>query len=59
MRVVFRNCQPGSIDSSKVKGHIILCFDEIGDADDAFYRIEDMIDKGALGAIMVDDDLKI
>ncbi|KAK1357850.1 CO(2)-response secreted protease [Heracleum sosnowskyi] len=51
-----RDCLPGSLDISKVKGRIVLCFNEISSEAD---KIRGIITQGARGLIMVDDDAKI
>ncbi|KAK1357852.1 hypothetical protein POM88_051108 [Heracleum sosnowskyi] len=58
-----RNCGPGSLDKSKVKGRIILCFNEIGGAAYKMKEIElkilEIIGQGGRGVILVQDDFKI
>lgn len=51
-----RDCLPGSLDISKVKGCIVLCFNEIRSVGD---KIQGIITQGERGLIMVDDDAKI
>ncbi|KAK1366385.1 hypothetical protein POM88_041946 [Heracleum sosnowskyi] len=51
-----RDRLPGSLDISKVKGRIVLCFNEISSVGD---KIQGIITQGVRGLIMVDDDAKI
>lgn len=53
---MFRDCVPGSLDISKVKGRIVLCFNGINDGAN---KIQEIIYQGARGLIMVDDTLRI
>ncbi|XP_074347706.1 CO(2)-response secreted protease-like [Apium graveolens] len=49
-----RNCQSGSLDASKVKGKILLCFNE----DEAGpFKAMEIMDRGGLEMVLVDDDL--
>ncbi|KAL8123443.1 hypothetical protein AgCh_011420 [Apium graveolens] len=51
-----RDYVPGSLDISKVKGRIVLCFNEINSGTE---KINETINQGARGLILVDDSLKI
>ncbi|KAK1393822.1 hypothetical protein POM88_012878 [Heracleum sosnowskyi] len=53
---VYANVVLGSLDISKVKGRIVLCFNEISSVGD---KIQGIITQGVRGLIMVDDDAKI
>ena len=52
---VFRNCQAGSLDTSKVKGRIVLCFSEIRGSP----TFSVIMNQGARGLILVNDDMRI
>ncbi|KAL8144748.1 CO(2)-response secreted protease-like [Apium graveolens] len=49
-----RNCQSGSLDASKVKGKIILCFNE---DEEGSGKAMNIMDLGGLGVVLLDDDL--
>ncbi|KAK4387437.1 CO(2)-response secreted protease [Sesamum angolense] len=52
-----RNCNPGSLDGDKVKGNIVLCENKVRPfGTDAKYEM--LKDQGAIGMILVDDDLR-
>ncbi|XP_017224916.1 CO(2)-response secreted protease [Daucus carota subsp. sativus] len=51
-----RNCESGSIDFSKIKGKILVCFDQ--DKGGSFKALE-IIDKGGIGVIFISDDMNI
>ncbi|XP_074361927.1 CO(2)-response secreted protease-like [Apium graveolens] len=51
-----RDCVPGSLDISKVKGRIVLCFNDMSSGGG---KIEEIISQGARGLIVVDDTEKI
>ncbi|WOH14254.1 hypothetical protein DCAR_0933771 [Daucus carota subsp. sativus] len=51
-----RNCESGSIDFNKIRGKILLCFNE--DKGGSFKAVE-IIDGGGMGVIFIDDDLNI
>ena len=53
---VSRNCESGSIDFNKIRGKILLCFNE--DKGGSFKAVE-IIDGGGIGVIFIDDDLNI
>lgn len=56
---MFRDCVLGSLDASKVRGRIVLCFNAISNDVYTLAKIYEIIDQGARGLIMVDDSLKI
>ncbi|KAL8097303.1 hypothetical protein AgCh_030440 [Apium graveolens] len=49
-----RNCQSGSLDASKVKGKIVLCFNK---DEEAFGKAMNIMNLGRLGVVLVDGDL--
>ena len=53
---VSRNCESGSIDFSKIKGKILVCFDQ--DKGGSFKALQ-IIDKGGIGVIFISDDMNI
>ncbi|WOG99480.1 hypothetical protein DCAR_0518832 [Daucus carota subsp. sativus] len=50
-----RNCQAGSLDTSKVKGRIVLCFSEISGSP----TFSVIMNQGARGLVLVNDDKRI
>lgn len=53
---VSRNCESGSIDFSKIKRKILVCFNQ--DKGGSF-KAHEIIDKSGIGVIFIDDDMNI
>ncbi|KAK2982266.1 hypothetical protein RJ640_020818, partial [Escallonia rubra] len=52
-----RNCDPGSLDGTKVKGKILLCENKDGEYSYK-EKLEEVVRLGGIGLILIDDDFR-